>query len=73
MTDGDRIKGKWVEVMADRATHQFAGHLDFSYDIRVNGNAFTGTETVRSYDANETLAGGPTARAPLEGKRVTLP
>jgi len=29
--DGGRIKGKWVEVMADRVTHKFPGgtHLQF--------------------------------------------
>jgi hypothetical protein len=73
IADGERIKGKWVEVVADRATHKFAGRLEFSYDLRVDGDSFAGTETVRSYDANETLTGGPTARAPFEGKRVTLP
>src|SRR5580658_6212588 len=31
-TDGKRIKGKRVEVLADRATHQFAGRLEISYD-----------------------------------------
>ena len=73
IAEGDKIIGKWVEVMADRTTHKFAGHLEFSYELRVNGDSFAGTETVRSYDANETLTAGPTARAPFEGKRVTLP
>ncbi len=51
LTDGDRIKGKWVEVIADRSTHQFLGHLEISYDITVRGDSYTGSETVRSYDA----------------------
>jgi hypothetical protein len=42
VTEGDRIKGKWVEVIADRATHQFAGRLEISYDITVSGDCYTG-------------------------------
>src|SRR5580658_4167356 len=49
--DGKGIKGKWVEVIADRATHQFAGRLEISYDITVSGDSYTGSETARSYDA----------------------
>lgn len=73
VANGERIKGKWVEVIADRATHQFAGRLEISYDITVNGDAYTGTETVRSYDAAGNLAAGPATPAQLVGKRVTLP
>ncbi len=73
VANGERIKGKWVEVIADRATHQFAGRLEISYDITVNGGAYTGTETVRSYDAAGNLAAGPATPAQLVGKRVTLP
>jgi hypothetical protein len=73
ITDGDRIKGKWVEVIADRTTHKFTGRAEISYDIRVSGDMFTGTATARSFDANGTLTDGPTAPGPFEGKRVTLP
>jgi hypothetical protein len=73
VTDGDRIKGKWVEVIADRATHKFTGRAEISYDIRVIGDSFAGTATARSYDANGTLTDGPTAPGSFEGKRVTLP
>ena len=72
VADGDRIRGKWVEVIADRATHKFSGRAELSYDVRVNANAFTGTISASSYDANGTLAEGPTSPTPLEGKRVTL-
>ena len=73
VTDGDRVKGKRVEVIADRATHKFTGRAEISYDIRVSGDSFAGTATARSYDANGTLTDGPTAPGPFEGKRVTLP
>ena len=73
VTDGDRIKGKWVEVIADRATHQFVGRLEISYDIAVSGDSYAGSETVRSYDAAGNLTAGPATPAQIEGKRVKFP
>jgi hypothetical protein len=73
VTDSDRIKGKWVEVIADRASHRFTGRAEISYDVKVNGETFTGTVTASSYDANGTLTEGPTKPTPLEGKRVRFP
>jgi hypothetical protein len=70
---GDRIKGKWVEVIADRATHKFALRSELSFEFKVNSDAFAGTITERGYDASGTLTEGPTSPTPLEGKRVTLP
>jgi hypothetical protein len=70
---GERIKGKWVEVIADRATHKFAGRLEISYEITVSGDTYTATETVRSYDAAGNLVASPVTPAKLLGKRVTLP
>ncbi len=73
ITDGDRIKGKWVEVIADRASHKFTGRTEISYDVKVNADTFTGTLTASSYDFDSTLTEGPTSPTPLEGKRVTFP
>ena len=73
VTDGDRIKGKWVEVIADRSTHQFVGRLEISYDITVSGDSYTGSETARSYDAAGNLTAGPATPAQIEGKRVKFP
>ena len=73
VTNGERIKGKWVEVIADRATHQFAGRLEIFYEITVSGDTYTATETVRSYDAAGNSAASPATPAKLVGKRVTLP
>jgi hypothetical protein len=73
ISDGDRIKGKWVEVIADRATHKFTGRAEISFDITVNGNTFAGTVTARSYDANDILTDGPTAPGRFEGQRITYP
>ena len=71
--DGDRIKGKWAEVTADRTTRQFVSRGEISYEIKVTGDTFTGSVTARSYDANDALIDGPSRPLPLEGKRVTFP
>jgi hypothetical protein len=73
VADGDRIKGKWVEVIADRASHNFTGRAEISYDVKVNVDTFTGTVTASSYDANGALTEGPTSPTALEGKRVKFP
>jgi hypothetical protein len=73
VTDGDRIKGKWVEVIADRASHKFTGRAEISYDIKVRADTFAGTITASSYDAAGALTESPTSPTPLEGRRVTLP
>jgi len=73
VADGEQIRGKWVEISADRASHGFTGRAEIAYDIKVKADAFTGTVTARSYDAHGTLTDGPTSPTPLEGKRVTLP
>ena len=70
--DGKKIRGKWVEVTADRVTRQFVGRGELSFDIVVNGDRFAGTAVFRSYDANGTLVGGP-LNSSLAGERVTLP
>jgi hypothetical protein len=72
IADGQKIRGKWVEVTADRVTRKFVGHGELSYDIVVNGNSFAGTAVFRSYDVNGALVQGP-INAPLAGERVTLP
>jgi len=73
IANGERIKGKWVEVIADRTTHQFSGRLEISYEITVSGDTYTATEVVRSYDAAGNLAASPATPSQLAGKRVTLP
>lgn len=73
VANGERIKGKWVEVIADRTSHQFAGRLEISYDITVSGDTYTGLESVRSFDAEGNLTAGPATPKQLTGKRITLP
>lgn len=70
VTDGASIKGKWVEVLADRVSHQFAGRTEISFRFAVAGDRFTGTETVSSYDAHGNLKETWEARAKVEGTRI---
>ena len=42
---GNRVTGKWVEIMADRITHKLAGRGEFSYEIEVSGDRLTGSGT----------------------------
>jgi hypothetical protein len=72
VVDGDHIKGKFVEVTADRVTHQFVGRGEISYEIRVDAKGFTGTAVARFYDLNDRLMRSPISTS-LVGKRVTLP
>ena len=70
--EGDTVKGKWVEILADRTTHKFAGTLTLSYQLKVDHDTFSGTSNASFFDANGKKTGEakPTA---LTGKRVTLP
>jgi hypothetical protein len=67
--DGDGIKGKFVEVTADRTTRQFVSRGEISFLIRVNGNALSGTASAIFYDAQGRPLRAPLA-ATLEGQRV---
>ena len=73
IADGQRIKGKWVEVIADRATHKFTGRAEITFDIAVHADAFSGTETARSFDADGQPSGGATSASQLAGTRVSYP
>lgn len=67
--DGDRIKGKFVEVTADRTTRQFVSRGEISFLIKANGTVFSGTASASFYDADGRQLRGPLP-ATLEGQRV---
>jgi len=67
--DGAGVRGKLVEVAADRTTHQFVRRVEISFSLRVTGDAFSGTAEARFYDAAGRLSGGH-AQVSLEGERV---
>ena len=43
IADGSRIRGKWMEITADRSTHKFVSRGEILFDIQVKGNTFAGT------------------------------
>jgi hypothetical protein len=67
--DGDGIKGKFVEVMADRTTRKFVSRGENSFLIKVNGNALTGTASAVFYDEKGVVLRGPFP-ATMQGERV---
>jgi len=67
--DGAGVRGKLVEVAADRATHQFVRRVEISFSLRVTGDTFGGTAEARFYDAAGRPAGGH-VQATLAGERV---
>lgn len=68
---GDRVKGKFVEITADRATHRYSGRGEISFDLKVAGDRFTGNASARFFDADGKLVAGPIPDT-LAGQRVTL-
>jgi hypothetical protein len=69
LPDADRIKGKFVEVMADRTTRRFVSRGEISFLIKVNGEVLSGTASAVFFDAEGRQFKGPLA-ATLEGQRV---
>lgn len=69
VADGDGIKGKLVEVSADRNTHKFVSRGEISIAVTVRGNEFHGKANAVFYGPGEQIVGGPVA-ATLEGHRI---
>ena len=67
--DGGAVRGKLVEIAADRSTHRFVSRTEIAFSIRVAGDTFRGTAEARSYDAAGQLLDGH-VHATLEGERV---
>ena len=68
---GDHIKGKWVEVLADRTNHQYAGRLEVSYELQVKGDQYVGTEAVRVFDVAGNEGAAPATGQPIAGMRIS--
>lgn len=69
---GDTIRGKWVEVRADRATHAYLGRGEISFDVVVRGDSIVGSATGRFFDPSGALIDGPIV-TDMTGSRVKLP
>ena len=71
VADGTRIKGKWVELTADRTTHKFVGRTEISYVLGVDHDVFTGDAVARFYDSDDRQSAAPLATT-LKGKRIKI-
>jgi hypothetical protein len=69
LTEGKNIKGKFVEVTADRATHHFVSRGEISFEIQVQDDAFRGSASAIFYDVEGRRFKGSLS-ATLEGERV---
>ena len=63
------IKGKFVEVNADRTTNQFVNNLVVTFTVTLNGDSFTGPAEANYYDANWNHTDGPFP-ATLNGTKI---
>ncbi len=72
IADGDRIRGKWMEITADRTTHKFVSRGELPFEIQVTGDTFRGTLSARFYAPDGKLLQDFPAAA-IHGKRLTLP
>ncbi|HSW65556.1 MAG TPA: hypothetical protein VLI54_00265 [Bacillota bacterium] len=68
----NKIKGKFVEVTADRTTHAFVSRGEISFELNVDNTTFDGNAAARFYDESNHLIRGPLPTS-LHGSRVTLP
>jgi len=69
MPEAGRIKGKFVEVTADRTTRRFVSRGEISFLIKVNGDALSGTASAAFYDREGRRLREPLA-VTLDGQRI---
>lgn len=69
---GDTVKGKFVEMQADRATHAYVGRGEISFGVVVRGDSLVGSASARFFDAAGAPTDGPIV-VDMLGSRVTLP
>ena len=69
--EGGKIRGKFVEVTADRTTRQFASRGEISFTLEIADDRFTGTATGKFYDLDNKLIVGPVNTA-MNGTRVVI-
>ncbi len=72
VAEGDRVKGKFVEIQADRTTHAFLGRGEIAFTFVVQGDTLTGTASAKFFDERGALRDGP-IETDMTGSRVTLP
>jgi hypothetical protein len=70
---GDTVDARWVELLADRTTHQYVGRLELTMRITVVGDSLTAIETAKVFDTVGAEVPAPATPQPLRGTRITLP
>jgi hypothetical protein len=73
IAEGIEIKGKWVEITADRTSHLLTGRTEVSFRFTVTGDQFSGTESVNFYDERGNLTSTLEGNSRMVGTRVKLP
>jgi hypothetical protein len=69
VSDGEKVKGKFVEVTADRTTRHFVSRGEISFEVNVEKNAFRGSASAVFFDAEGKRFKAPLS-ATLEGERI---
>lgn len=69
---GDHIVGKWVEVMADRASHKLTGRGELTFDLTISGDQMIGKGNFVVFDAEGDRQGNA-IDAPFTGSRIKAP
>jgi hypothetical protein len=69
--DGGKIRGKFVEVTADRTTHQFVARGEIAFTLTIDGERFAGSAIGKFYDLDNRLTFGPISTA-MQGMKVGL-
>ena len=68
--DGDGFRVKMVEFNADRTTHKLAGRVEISYQLKVQGDALSGTGSAVIHDADDHPVQAP-INFTMQGRRIT--
>jgi hypothetical protein len=67
--DGAGVRGKLVEVTADRSSRRFAGRVEIAFALTVKGDTLEGNAKAEFFDVDGKLAGTP-VRVGMTGDRV---
>lgn len=65
------VRGKFVELNADRNTNKYVNKLIVTYKLTIHGNTFTGPAQAIYYNPDETIHSGPFS-VTLNGKKLLL-
>jgi hypothetical protein len=73
VAQGDTVHGRWVELLADRTSHAYAGRLEVRMQLVVSGDSLSAKEAVQLFDTTGAASPAPATPKALTGVRITLP